>query len=341
VIVKVKNKTIKSLDWLLEPEDVGIRYLALRDIVKAGPKELSAAGRKAHKEGPIALVLDKMNSEGYWIKPGPGYTTRYRGNVWSLILLSQLGASIEFDGRIKTACDYYLNNAMSESGQIGYNGQASGTIDCLQGNMCAALLNLGYADKRLDKAFEWMARSVTGEGIAPSGDNQNALHYFSYKCGPVFACGANNKKSCAWGAVKVMLAFSKLSADRRTPVIERAIKAGSEFIFSRDPAKADYPTRHDAKPSREWWKFGFPVFYVTDVLQNVEAMAGLGFAGDPRLADSLKLIREKQDDQGRWALDHDYCGKTWLDFGVPKQSNKWVTCRAWKVLEVAGDNKEV
>ena len=46
-------------------------------------------------------------------------------------------------------------------------GAPSGTIDCLQGNLCWALLELGCDDPRLDGAFDWMARTVTGEGMAP------------------------------------------------------------------------------------------------------------------------------------------------------------------------------
>ncbi len=52
----------------------------------------------------------------------------------------------------------------------------------------------------------------------------------------------------------------------------------------------------------------------------------MGYGGDPRLANALKLVRDKQDAQGRWALEYDYTGKTWVDFG-PKQPNKWVTLR--------------
>src|SRR5690606_17224701 len=127
---------------------------------------------------------------------------------------------------------------------------------------CAAMLDLGYDDPRLENAVEWMARTVTGEGVAPVSDRHAPVRYFAGKCGPGFACGANNKLPCAWGAVKVMLAFSKLPQQRRTPLIERAIQAGVDFLFSTDPALADYPSGYSAKPSSNWWKFGFPVFYV-------------------------------------------------------------------------------
>jgi hypothetical protein len=109
-----------------------------------------------------------------------------------------------------------------------------------------------------------------------------------------------------------------------------------DFLFSVDPAEANYPSGFSSKPSGNWWKFGFPVFYVTDLLQIVEALVGLDCGSDPRLANALALIRDKQDDQGRWALEYDYAGKTWGDFGPKKQSNPWVTLRALRVLKMAG-----
>jgi hypothetical protein len=256
--------------------------------------------------------------------------------VWSIIMLAQLGASTQEDTRIVKGCAYLLDQALTKGGQFSVTGTPSTTVDCLQGNLLWALLELGITDPRLEGAFEWMARSVTGEGISPKEDKKAEVRYYASKCGPNFLCGSNNKLPCAWGAVKVMLAFSKLPAGNRTPLIENAIQRGIDFIFSTDPAKSDYPTGFSDKPSRNWWKFGFPVFYVTDLLQNVEALVGLGYGSDPRLENALTTIRNKQDQEGRWALEYDYAGKTWVEFGTKKQANKWVTLRALKVLKAAG-----
>jgi hypothetical protein len=193
-------------------------------------------------------------------------------------------------------------------------------------------MEMDFDDPRIDKAYEWMARTVTGDGIAPMEDKDAPVRYYAYKYGPKFACGVNNKLPCAWGGVKVMLAFSKLSAAQQTPLIKKAIKQGVEFFFGIDPATAKFPTRDDSKPNRAWWKFGFPVFYVTDLLQLSEALVGLGYANDPRLSNTLNIIREKQDHEGRWPLEYDYTGKTWIDFGKQKQPNKRVTLRALRVL---------
>ena len=331
---------LNQLDWLLDPVSPGVRYLALRDLVglPADDPELVAAQKAAHTQGPIAAILGEIHPDGYWSRPGPGYNPKYFSTDWSLILLAQLGASAALDECIGRACARLLETGMTKQGQFTVNGAPSGTIDCLQGNMCAALMTLGYDDPRLALAYEWMARTVTGEGIAPSTETDAPLRYYAYKCGPTFACGANGKLPCAWGAVKVMLAFAALPAEQHTPLIESAIRQGADFLLGTDPVQADYPTRTGDKPSRNWWKFGFPVFYVTDILQIVEALVGLGYGADPRLANALQLVREKQDAQGRWALEYDYTGKTWADFGPKKQPNKWVTLRALKVLKKAGQH---
>jgi hypothetical protein len=325
-----------ALNWLFEPADIGVRYLALRDLVKADAAELDSAKNAAHKEGPIAAVLAKMNKEGYWVEPGAGYNPKYNGTVWSVILLAQLGASLDMDERIATACAYILDHSLTKHGQFSATGTPSGTLDCLQGNLCYSLLELGCTDPRLDKAYEWMARSVTGEGVAPVTDKNAPLRYYAGKSGPVFACSGTYNKPCAWGAVDIMLAFGKLPVEKRTPLINKAIKMGVDFLFSKDLATAEYPIgfspKPTGKPSGNWWKFGFPNFYVADILQIAEALVRLGYGKDPRLANALQLIRDKQDSQGRWLLEYDYAGKTWVDFGPKKQPNKWVTLRALRVL---------
>jgi hypothetical protein len=325
------------IEWLLAINAPGVRYLVLRDLLDRpeNDPELVDAREAAHTKGPIATILANMHPDGYWVEAGPGYYPKYFGTVWSIITLAQLGATAKADRRIEQACAYVLEHALASSGQFSVSGMPSGTADCLQGNLCEALVSLGYNDPRLQIAFEWMARSVTGEGVAPRDDKQAALRYYAGKCGPDFACGANNQLSCGWGAVKVMLAFSKWPVERRTPLIERAIERGIHFLFSVDPAQADYPTGYSDKPSRNWWKFGFPVFYVTDLLQNVEALVRLGYGDDPRLTNALNLIHQKQDAQGRWPLEYDYTGKTWVDFGPKKQPNPWVTLRALRVLKAA------
>lgn len=323
------------LSWLLEPDDPGIRYLALRDLCNLPPNdpELLAARKIAHENGPIATILAAMHTDGYWEKPGHGYLPKYRSTVWSIITLAQLGAFIGEDDRIAKGCFYLLDHTLAAGDKFSATGPPSGTVDCLQGNLCWSLVELGADDPRLGDAYEWMARSVTGEGVAPKEDKKAETRYYAGKCGPDFACGANNQLACAWGAVKVMLALGNCPAPYRTPLVEAAVQRGIDFLLGTDPAEANYPTGYSEKPSGNWWKLGFPVFYVADLLQIIEALIPLGYGSDPRLVNALDIIWSKQDREGRWPMEYGYAGKTWWNFGPKKQPNKWVTLRAYRALK--------
>ena len=325
------------IPWLLEPDpdNPGVRYFALTNLLDrpADDPEVVAARQAIMESGPVPAILAEQHIEGYWVKPGPGYNPKYRSTVWSVIFLAQLGADGN-DPCVRAGCEYILTHSLASSGGFSATGSPSGAILCLVGNLCAALLDLGWlGDERLDRALDWLARAITGEGFAPAEDQKAPLRYYkSGTSGPGFACAANNRLPCAWGAVKAMLAFGKLPKGARTPTIEAAIETGVEFLLSRDPAVADYPAGWSDKPSRSWFKFGFPLFYVTDVLQNLEALTSLGVGSDPRLKSALELVLSKQD---RWKMEYTYNSKTWADIEEKGQPSKWVTLRALRVLKGA------
>ena len=118
--------------------------------------------------------------------------------------------------------------------------------------------------------------------------------------------------------------------------MRRAIEAGVEFLLSRDPAKATYPMGWSTKPNGSWFKFGYPMGYVTDVLRNAEVLVALGKGRDPRLKKLAALILGKCGGDGRWPLEYSYQGKTWFDLGAKRAPNKWVTLRARRALRGMG-----
>ena len=177
---------------------------------------------------------------------------------------------------------------------------------------------------RRDRGRRNRRRTACGATARPSAPTlQGAVGVSSLPRGPRTA----GRRRRAAGRLSSLLA-----PEERTPLIEAAIRQGVDFLFSVDPASGAYPTGYSDKPSRNWWKLGFPVFYVTDLLQIVEALDGLGYRDDPRLANALALVRQKQDPEGRWTLDYHYNDKTWVGFGAPGQPNPWVTLRALRVL---------
>ena len=330
-----------SLSWLLETdeEQPGVRYFALRDICDTPPGNpvLREARTAIMASGPVPVILAAQKPEGYWVKPVlPEHGMKYRGTLWQVVFLAQLGA----DGtnpQVKSACEYVLSKAIARHGGLSYSGAPSGFIHCMAGQLGEALIDLGWlGDPRLRSALDWQARTIIGEGVESVDTKGTPNRYYkSSTVGPLFACAVNASLPCGWGAVKAMGALSRVPSSDRTPVINAAIERGVEFLLSYDPAVADYPFGYGKKPSSSWFKFGYPIGYITDVLQNLETLAALGYAPDSRLARALELVEGKQDADGRWNLEYTYNGKTWADVETKKQPSKWVTLRAIRVLKAA------
>ena len=93
---------------------------------------------------------------------------------------------------------------------------------------------------------------------------------------------------------------------------------------------------YSEKPNRSWFRFGYPIGYVTDVLQNLELLTALGYGDDPRLSNAVELLLSKIDAQGRWKMEYTYNGKTWVDIEEKGRPSKWVTLRALRVLRGGG-----
>lgn len=329
------------LDWLLEvdADNPGVRYLTLTGLLghSAEDPAVISARRAVMEQGPVPAILAAQDPAGFWEQPGPGYYPKYRSTVWSIPYLAQLGAD-PADPRVRAGGEYLLANTLASTGVFTMSGTPAGNIPCLAGNLGAALLDLGFwADDRLQRALELIARFTTGEGIAPAEERGASLHYFkSGACGPGSRCSANDGLPCAWGAVKVLRALARVPEHGRTPAIQSALEATVDFLFSVDPASADYPAGYSDKPSRSWFKFGFPLFYVTDVLQTAEALTDAGYGGDPHLAATYDLILGKRDKAGRWKMEYSYQGKTWADVEQRGKPSKWVTLRAMRVLKAGG-----
>jgi len=325
------------IDWLLEEDgdNPSIRYFTLVNLLGEKPEsqKVIQARKRIMETGPVPVILSRQHADGYWVEPGAGYRPKYTSTVWSLIMLAQLGA----DGRepsVRKASDYVLDHTRAKMGCFSIYATQTGAVHCLQGNLATALIDLEMTDDpRLTQAIDWMARSATGEGFGSLGEKDVDPHYIrSGISGPDLLCSANDHLPCAWGAVKVALALSKIPIEKRTPQVNKAIDMCKDILLSVDPAIADYPHPFAKKPSRSWFKFGFPVFYVTDVLQNLDTLLGLGLAGDKRLQNAIDLVASKQDDTGRWKMKYTYNGKTWVDIEEKGKPSKWVTYRALSVL---------
>ncbi|MEW5720824.1 MAG: nitrogen fixation protein NifH [Chloroflexota bacterium] len=320
----------QTIDWLLEKDNPSVRYFALRYLLDRAEDDhdVQAARRAIMRSAPVQKILAAQKPEGYWRKPGAGYAGKYQATTWQILFLAELGA----DGRnrqVRRGVEYVLEHSQSSHGGFSFSSNLapSGAVHCLNGNLVWSLVALGYGgDARVAHAVDWLAGAITGDDFD--------AYYASTTSGPGFECAINLRQPCAWGAVKALRALANLPPALQTRRVKKAIAQTVEFLLSRDLAKADYP--YTERVSGEWFKFGFPLSYTSDVLEALFALAEAGHARDPRLKNAIELVISKRATDERWALKHSLNGKMWVDIEKKGKPSKWVTLRALRVLKAAG-----
>lgn len=320
-----------TLDWLLEKENPSVRYFTLKYLLdhSGDDRDVQSARRAIMRSEPVKKILAAQDSEGFWAKEGHGYSPKYRSTSWQILFLAELGAD-KHNRQVKRGCEYLLEHAQAQHGGFSamVNATPMGAVHCLNGNLIWALLALGYTeDDRVRHAVEWLAGAITGEDFK--------WWYASTLSGPNFECGVNAKLPCAWGAVKSLRALAALPKGMRSSRVDAATRMAAEFLLSRDLAKADYP--YYKRVSDEWFKFGFPLSYTSDVLEAMLALSEAGYGRHPRLKHAIELVLSKRDADGRWSLKHSLNGKMWTDIEAKGKPSKWVTLRARRVLKAAGE----
>jgi hypothetical protein len=319
------------IPWLLEEDNPSVRYFVLTDILGLThrDKRVAAAKKSIMEKGIVPKILAGQKDGGYWEEPGDFYVrTKYKGTVWQLITLAELGADGR-DPRIRQACDFVLECSQDRtSGGFAYRGgrqsggQHGAVIPCLTGNMVWSLIRLGrLSEAGVQRGIDWItthARFDDGETRAP-------------KCWPY------DKREPCWGkhtchsaAAKILKALAEIPDGERSSDVRGVLDEATEHFLRHHICKRSHDTTRAVKP--KWEKFGFPTMWDGDALEVFGILARLG-CRDPRMKDAADLIVSKQEGQGRWLLENTYNGKFRVNIEKRDRPSKWVTTLALRALQ--------
>ncbi len=318
-------------DWLLEEANPSVRYFTLRDIQDRKTTDPAVKEARSHimQSGIVPRILSGQKPGGYWEREEDFYIrTKYRGTVWQLIILAEMGADGR-DPRLRAAGEFILNWSQDrQSGGFAYRGSRaggghhSGVLPCLTGNMVWALVRLGWEkDPRVQFGIHWLTefmRFDDGETRPPS---VWPYHRWDQCWG---------RHTCMPGVVKALKAMAEIPHARRTPTIDKLVSRGTEFVLRHHLFKRSHDLSRAAKP--KWTRFGFPTMWDIDALEAADVLLRLGIR-DRRMQEAITLILSKQDDRGRWALENTYNGRFRVNIERKGQPSKWLTLIALRTLK--------
>ena len=125
--------------------------------------------------------------------------------------------------------------------------------------------------------------------------------------------------------------LASIPEDSRSNPIMTIIDREIEVILENGIYKYLKNPDGSRKEKAGWKRFGFPLFYQSDVLETLDVLTSLGVK-DSRMQEAIDLVSSLRDKDGRWTLKNTYNGKMHCEIDEKGQPSKWITLRALRVL---------
>lgn len=334
------------LDWLLEESNLSVRYFALRELKDKNETDPDVLlTKKAVPDSKIVTkIFAKQNPDGSWGTPHRPYLPKYKSSYWQIIVLSQLGMD-RTDERMRKACEFIFQFQHDEGGFTSFTHKHANEeyeylrkkgkklplhkdkwiqslvheqqMSCLTGNVCAALIRIGYKDDpRVKKALEWLTKIQFEDG--------------GWLC-PYWKAHIKDTHSCFYGTICPLEAFSELPQQDWTKPMKQTVEKGAEWVLMHRLFKADH---HGFKVIKQGWlSLGFPWFWGYNILRGLDILTKLGYIRDERLTDAVEVLLQKRQKDGSWLLETAPVGRMHVNLEPKGKPSKWITLIALRTLK--------
>ncbi|MEN6530532.1 MAG: hypothetical protein ABFD17_01955 [Anaerolineaceae bacterium] len=88
---------------------------------------------------------------------------------------------------------------------------------------------------------------------------------------------------------------------------------------------------------RRFSRLSYPYRYRYDLLRALELFTDLGSPLHPKMLPALEWLREKQNSDGLWQLEHAHKGNVHFEMEVVRQPSRFITLKAVRILRNYGE----
>ena len=319
----------KTVDWLLGRDYPAIRYWTQRLLLDLDEdnQEVVESKQAIMSSEPVTSILAAQNPEGYWVHEEDMYLPKYKATTHQLLIMAEHGATLtpQIEKGIEQVYRFQRNSGhfltQLPKSEKGYD---SVVLDgcCFDGNVLYYLNHFGYIDDpRTVKLLNFI--------LDYHDDENGGWKCRAYPINPEAVFPTN----CYMGATKILKSFSTIPPSKRSPKMNEIIKQETEKTLENGIHRYLRNPDGTRKEKAGWKRFGYPLFYQSDILEVMTTLTRLGVKDD-RMNEAVKIIRDAMQPDGRWLMKDSFNGKMWTDIEEKNKSSKWVTLRAAYVLKM-------
>jgi hypothetical protein len=302
------------IDWLLEG-DPAIRWQTLRDLTDASPDEVAVERARVEHDGWGARLLAAADPDGLWAG-GACFPADYAGDepgqpwtatMHALQTLQLLGIDPASESARRAIGLVAANGRWEHAGQRYFDGEVE---PCINGRTVETGAYFGVDVAPL------VERLLT-ERLDDGGWNCE-VEYGSVR----------SSFDTTINVLDGLLEFERASGG--SAHVRAARRGGEQYLLERRLFRRK-STGEVAVPA--YLEFAFPYYWHYDVLRALDYFRRSGADPDPRMAETVDVVRSKQQPDGRWLLERVHPGRVpfHLEQGVGTPS-RWNTLRALRVL---------
>lgn len=292
--------------WLLDG-DPAIRWQTMNDLLDREPSTVQRERARIARTGWGRQLLDRQDPEGTFAKAL--YSPKWVSTAYSLLLLWRMGLPpTNAAGRKAVAC---LWDPVDIDGGVSLPNASYAPDICISAFWLTLGAYFDHDDSRVPAVVDW----VLANQLADGGWNCDSVR-------------TGSTHSSFHTTIQVLEAFAQIDDSG----LEDAAARGREFFLAHRMYRS-HRTGEMAHPA--YTKFSFPPRWHYDVLRGLDYFREVNAPMDGRLDDALDLLRSKERKDGRWPVQNKHGGRVWFDMETGRQSSRWNTLRALRVLRWA------
>jgi hypothetical protein len=306
------------IDWLLD-SDPAIRWQVMRDLT-AQPGEVVAAERaRVATEGWGARLLAARDQDGQWAggalfpasaPSGPGQP--WTATQWALQLLKDLGLDPDSPAARETVALVRESCRWEYAGERFFDGEVE---PCINGRTVGIGAYFGedvsgIVDRLLTEQMDDGGWNCEQENGSTRGSFHTTIN-----------------------VLEGLLEYEEATGP--APELTAARRRGEAYLLERRLLRRR-STGEVADAA--WTRFSYPTRWRYDVLRGLEYLRCAGVEPDVRVHEAVGLVEAKRDETGRWLLEHTHPGDVHFHMEQQGQPSRWITLRALRVLQWAGDH---
>jgi len=328
-------------DWLLEPFNPSVRFFTLKNLMNKPVEtpDLITVKRAIMDNDPVKKILSHQFPDGSFITKAMkkkktaidyrfGYQPKYKGTIWQLLFLVNLGADRN-DKRIKNLCNYILQtNYIPKQKYIGLKFQEGErynlSITCFVSNMVWGLSKFGYFDDyRVQDTIKWLLKYQRFDDGDFKTPNEWPYHGRKDRC--------FGKHSCYVGCTQALKAMTVIPEDHRTKEIKSFIQKAIDFVLLHKLYKKSHGIERPIKKDYEF--LTFPTYYYDDLLEILNSILFFKVK-DSSIDSAIDLILQKRQRSGKWKLENTIRPSAmFAEFEEKGSESKWITYRVLNILK--------